>query len=186
MLIEGVKLSNGQVLPIAVDDNGKLLISGVTIDGDVTIGAEVEVKNDTGNPVPVSGPLTNTQLRSEALPVSGPVTNDQIRASDLPVTLDGEAVTVSGSVEVTNDSGNPLPISGTVEITNDSGNTIPVSLPSPAIPGLNIPTHNYISLTYTGSDLTGIVYKSGGSGGTTVATLALAYSNGLLASITRS
>jgi len=42
--------------------------------------------------------------------------------------------------------------------------------------------HDFISLSYTGSNLTGVVYKTGGSGGTTVATLALTYdgSNNLL------
>jgi len=43
-----------------------------------------------------------------------------------------------------------------------------------------------ISLSYTGSDLTGVIYKTGGSGGTTVATLTLAYSLGNLVSVTRS
>jgi hypothetical protein len=41
--------------------------------------------------------------------------------------------------------------------------------------GLSIPTHDYISMSYTGSNLTGVVYKIGGSGGATVATLALTY-----------
>ena len=41
--------------------------------------------------------------------------------------------------------------------------------------GLEIPPHDYISLSYTGSNLTGVVYKTGGSGGTTVATLTLGY-----------
>jgi hypothetical protein len=41
--------------------------------------------------------------------------------------------------------------------------------------GLEIPDHDYISLSYTGNNLTGVVYKTGGSGGTTVATLTLAY-----------
>lgn len=67
-----------------------------------------------------------------------------------------------------------------IEITNDSGNPIPV------VTGLEIPEHDYISLSYTGSDLTGVVYKTGGSGGTTVATLTLAYSDGKLASVTKS
>lgn len=52
--------------------------------------------------------------------------------------------------------------------------------------GIGIPEYDYISLTYTGSDLTGVVYKTGGSGGTTVATLTLAYSNGNLTSVTKS
>jgi len=35
--------------------------------------------------------------------------------------------------------------------------------------------YDYISLSYTGTNLTGVVYKEGGSGGTTVSTLTLAY-----------
>lgn len=53
--------------------------------------------------------------------------------------------------------------------------------------GLEIPSHDYISLSYTGSNLTGVVYKDGGAGGTTVATLTLAYDgSGNLTSVTRS
>ena len=35
--------------------------------------------------------------------------------------------------------------------------------------------YDYISLSYTGTNLTGVVYKSGGVGGSTVATLTLTY-----------
>jgi len=53
--------------------------------------------------------------------------------------------------------------------------------------GLSIPEHDYISLTYTGTNLTGVVYKDGGSGGTTVATLTLAYDgSNNLTSVTKS
>lgn len=47
--------------------------------------------------------------------------------------------------------------------------------------------YDYIALSYTGSNLTGVVYKLGGASGTTVATLALTYdgSNNLL-TVTRS
>ena len=51
--------------------------------------------------------------------------------------------------------------------------------------GLEIPAHDYISLGYTGSNLTTVVYKTGGSGGTTVATLTLAYSGSDLVSVTK-
>lgn len=68
-----------------------------------------------------------------------------------------------------------------VEIKNDSGN------PIPTIEGLAIPEHDYIDLSYTGSNLTGVVYKTGGSGGTTVATLTLAYDgNNNLTSVIKS
>jgi hypothetical protein len=70
---------------------------------------------------------------------------------------------------------------GDVEVKNDSGN------PIPTITGLEIPAHDYISLTYTGSNLTGVVYKDGGSGGTTVATLTLVYDGSSnLTSVTKS
>ena len=35
--------------------------------------------------------------------------------------------------------------------------------------------YDYLSLSYTDSNLTGIVFKTGGAGGTTVATLTLGY-----------
>lgn len=56
-----------------------------------------------------------------------------------------------------------------------------------ALNGLKIPNHDYFSLSYTGSNLTGVVYKTGGSSGTTVATLTLAYDGSSnLTSVTRS
>ena len=47
--------------------------------------------------------------------------------------------------------------------------------PLVVVGGLSIPEHDYIDLSYTGTNLTGVVYKTGGSGGTTVGTLTLAY-----------
>lgn len=46
--------------------------------------------------------------------------------------------------------------------------------------------YDYISLGYTGSNLTTVVYKSGGAAGTVVSTLTLAYSGSLLVSVTKS
>jgi hypothetical protein len=75
----------------------------------------------------------------------------------------------------------PVTISNEVEIKNDSGSPIPV------VTGLEIPEHDYIALSYTGSNLTGVVYKTGGGSGTTVATLTLAYDgNDNLTSVTKS
>ena len=55
-----------------------------------------------------------------------------------------------------------------------------------SIAGMAIPANDYISLGYTGSNLTSVVYKSGGSSGTTVATLTVAYSGSNLISVTKS
>jgi hypothetical protein len=48
-------------------------------------------------------------------------------------------------------------------------------LPVDSVEGLNIPLHDYVGMSYTGSNLTSITYKTGGSSGTVVATLTLAY-----------
>jgi hypothetical protein len=57
-------LHNGQLVPVAVDADGKVLI-GATIDAQIS---DIEIANDSGNPVPVLGPLTDTQLRAAAVP----------------------------------------------------------------------------------------------------------------------
>jgi len=46
--------------------------------------------------------------------------------------------------------------------------------------------YDYISLSYTGDNLTTVIYKLGGSGGTIVATLTLGYSGSTLTSVTKS
>lgn len=51
--------------------------------------------------------------------------------------------------------------------------------------GFEIPKYDYIALSYTEENLTGVVYKTGGSEGTTVATLALAYTGAVLNSVTK-
>lgn len=51
--------------------------------------------------------------------------------------------------------------------------------------GLVPAAYDYIALSYTGDNLTGVVFKSGGSGGTTVATLTLAYTGSVLDSVTK-
>jgi hypothetical protein len=59
--------------------------------------------------------------------------------------------------------------------------------PLAVVAGLSIPEHDYTALSYTGTNLTGVVYKTGGSGGTTVATLTLAYDgNDNIISVTKS
>jgi hypothetical protein len=59
--------------------------------------------------------------------------------------------------------------------------------PLAIVNGLSVPEHDYIALSYTGSNLIGVVYKTGGSGGTTVATLVLTYDgSNNLTSVTKS
>ena len=70
---------------------------------------------------------------------------------------------------------------GTAESRVSSSNPLPVNV----ISGLIVEAYDYIELSYTGSNLTGVIYKTGGSGGTTIATLTLAYSGSDLTSVTR-
>ena len=51
--------------------------------------------------------------------------------------------------------------------------------------GLVPENYDYVSLGYTGDNLTTVVYKTGGVGGTTVATLTLAYTGSQLDTITK-
>ena len=60
-------------------------------------------------------------------------------------------------------------------------NPLPVAVYSGLVPQI----YDYISLGYTGSNLTSVIYKTGGSGGTTVATLTLAYTGSQLDTVTR-
>lgn len=48
LYLDGTPVSSSNPVPVDIQD------ASVTINGDVTVSSEVEVKNDTGNPVPVS------------------------------------------------------------------------------------------------------------------------------------
>ena len=79
----------------------------------------------------------------------------------------------------------------TVRYVNDLGNghsgLLDVGSGLPVLTGLSIPSHDYISLSYTGANLTGAVYKTGGASGATVATLVLTYDGSSnLTSVTKS
>jgi hypothetical protein len=61
--------------------------------------------------------------------------------------------------------------------------TVPFGL---AVRGLAIPEHDYVSLTYSGANITEIVYRSGGVNGLVVTTLTLSYSGDNLITIAKS
>jgi len=67
--------------------------------------------------------------------------------------------------------------------TSDKQDTINTALSK--LIGFEIPAYDYISLSYTEDNLTGVVYKTGGSEGVTVASLTLAYTDSVLNSITK-
>lgn len=125
---------------------------------------------------------TVQQYWVDGVPFSGVVVIDPATgqpASPNIVTLTGP-VTVSNEVEVKNDSGSPIPVAGPLTDTQLRANAIAT------LQGLSIPAHDYVSLSYTSGNVTGVTYKTGGSAGTTVATLTLAYDgSGNLTSVAR-
>ena len=176
----------------------------VNINGDVTVSSEVEVKNDTGNPVPASVaslPLP-TGAASEAKQDTLITAVDGVEG--LLTTIDADTGAIDGKLPAL--SGGKIPVVGpltdaelraTALAVSDGGGSITVDGPLTdaqlraaavkTLAGLEVPAHDYIDLSYTGANLTGVVYKDGGSGGSTVATLTLAYdgSNNLI-SVTKS
>ena len=71
--------------------------------------------------------------------------------------------------------------------TNGAGQTVSGSNPLPTASSLSIPKHDYVSCSYTGANLTGAVFKTGGASGTTVATLVLTYDgSGNILTVTKS
>ena len=67
-------LSNANPIPVSIQNSS------------------LEISNDVGNPVPVSGPLTDAQLRAAAVPTIGPLTDAQLRAAAVPVNISGVTV----------------------------------------------------------------------------------------------
>lgn len=90
---------------------------------------------------------------------SGGLTDEELRASPVPVEVSGI------STEAKQDN-----IISELETLNSL-------IPS---------AYDYIDLSYTGDNLTTVVFKTGGASGTTVSTLTLAYSGSNLTSVTKS
>jgi len=103
-------------------------------------------------------------------------------------TLAGE-VKPGESVTVNVDQRHSIYIKGSVGADNVRiwGWATPMGTTALAAGGAGLVTekYDYIGLAYTGVDLTTVLYKLGGSGGSTVATLTLAYTSNILDSITR-
>lgn len=166
--VDPVGIKDGTVASqkLAVDSNGRIGINNFPgtqpVSGSVAVSnfpsgfavvGNVEVMNDAGNPLPVSGPLTDAQLRAAAVPVAiqaadlaaletiqvgnfpasqpvtGPLTDSQLRATAVPV---------SGPLTDTQLRASAVPVSGPLTDTQLRAAAVPVSLatvPSHAVTG---------------------------------------------------
>lgn len=166
-------------VPVSGGADHALTFAGDKVDvtgSTVGIVGSVEVVNDVGNPLPVSGTVAVSNFPGSQ-PVTGPLTDAQLRATPVPVsggadhalTFAGDKVDVSGSsgVGVTGPltdaqlRATPVPVSGgadhaltfagdkvdasgssvsvsnfpaSTEIANDVGNPIPMSAASLPLP----------------------------------------------------
>jgi hypothetical protein len=92
------------------------------VQSSVGVSGNVEVTNDVGNPLPVSGTVT---LGAGSATIGN--------------------VGVTGNVEVTNDVGNPLPVSGTV----NANSTVASQSISTASGAITIATTNFSSMSFS-------------------------------------
>lgn len=95
---------------------------------------------------------------------------------DAQANVSADLTTIEGKQDTTN-----------AILTAQAADVVTIKGNSAKVPGFSLPAYDYISCSYTGNNLTGVVYKSGGSSGTTVATLTLGYDgSNNLTSVTKS
>ena len=137
--------------------------------------------------------LENPYVRKGAIRwTSGTALPDSPQGSAMPLLVDGttgrlmvDALTASTAdlsiIQGKQDTTNGI-------LTTQAADVATIKGSAASIAGFAIPAYNYISLgSYSGTNPTSIVFKSGGASGTTVATLTLAYDgSGNLISILKS
>jgi hypothetical protein len=116
--------------------------------------------------VPVTGPLTDTQLRATAVPVSGPLTDAQLRATAVPVTASqGTAAAVASAwpTKVTDGTSTAaVKAASTAPVAADPALVVTISPNSPGtiITGgvANGATANPNPVTMSGRDTDGVIH----------------------------
>lgn len=126
----------------------------------------------SANQVTQIGLENNIDVSTHSLDLKTPTLGQKNMAGSSPVVIasDQSAIPVSAASL-------PLP-SGAATSANQT--SILARLTGSLVPA----AYDFISLSYTGTNITTVVYKSGGSGGTTVKTLTLAYTGSQLDSVT--
>lgn len=171
---------NGEVR----DVDGRLVIAQNAQSSHVTVDnypLTTEIANDEGNPIPVIGTIEVSNLPGVVAAGQAAMAGDK-------------ALSTAG---VRNDNGVPIipgdfywgafaiDAAGRTGICDLGGS---ITVDSPKLDALNslVPSvYDFIDLNYTGSDLTQVLFKSGGASGTLVSTLTLVYAGGLLDTVTK-
>lgn len=120
--------SNGATAPLSCDTTGALRTAGGGGGANVNLtginGTAPSATNPlyvapatANNPWPVTGPLTDTQLRATPVPVSGPLTDTQLRATPVPV-----SGTVTATDAANGSTGSAVPATAKYVGANSGGN----------------------------------------------------------------
>lgn len=134
-------------------------ITDGTHDATVTAGGALNVNISGGlsNPLPVTDAAAEASLAS--IDTKTPTVGQKTMAASSPVVIASDQ--------------SIIPVHDAALSNKTAASLVPEAF-------------DYISLSYTGDNLTTAVYKTGGSGGSTVATLTLAYTGAQLDSVTKS
>jgi hypothetical protein len=176
---------SGNKMPVAVDANGAVVISGTVS----SIGNVEDILN--------SSLAVETVMAADVATIkSGSKTNDgsgnaitsttvsSKRGLDVNIIAGGGGGGGGGTSAAYNATlptyanGDPATLQ-----TDVNGRLITTET---RVAGYTIPPFDYKGFTYSGTNIATIVFKSGGSSGTTVATLTFGYTSGNLTSITKS
>lgn len=85
---------------------GNVLLTAIEADTTAAAASLASIDGKLANPMPVTGPLTDAQLRAAAVPVSGPLTDTELRASAVPVTASSLPLPSGAATEAKQDVGN--------------------------------------------------------------------------------
>ena len=156
-------------------------------DGDITSFGSLTTAKSTATDTTSVGviPLLKEISYMEQTPASRAVTNAGTFA--VQSTLAAETTKVIGTV---NQGTSPWVVSGAVTVNTITGFATSTNQSTEiaqlqTINSLTPSVYDYISLGYTGANLTTVIFKTGGAGGTTVSTLTLAYTGSVLNSVTK-
>jgi hypothetical protein len=182
------KTSDGKKLPVLIDSTGKLQIGGIALDSLTVNTDQIESKQDVTNAIltTTAADVATVKGYTQVTKGSGVVDSNTQRvtlATDGPEVTNSTAIKNNTATIATNTTG--VATAANQATANSSLASIVTN--TGKVPGFSLPAYDYISCSYTGSNLTGVVYKTGGSSGTTVATLTLGYDgSNNLTSVTKS
>lgn len=171
---------SGDLRPVAVDASGNIIVGSSAL----PVGAATEAKQDVGN---ASLSSIDTKLSSQATAANQTTAIAELTSINTDTTsLDSKTVVVDTSnVQVASSA---LPTGASTEAKQDSTIAAITAFSDKTAGSLVPEAFDYQLITYVGAttDIDTVTYKTGGAGGSTVATLTMGYDgSNRLSTVTR-